>query len=157
MEAEVQGVGADVECAYRHSWIAYVRPVVIFSIMMLASVLLTNLHWGLALGMAVAALGLFAYNVLLLRSVRLYADDTGVWVYSGILPWAKGMYGVKWRDLEDAVFFQTFTSWLCKSYTVRIGHRFTKSSEIIIPHVHRGHEAVTTINERHVAMLNTLS
>jgi hypothetical protein len=72
-----------------------------------------------------------------------------VWVFRGILPWSKGVSGVKWRDLEDAVFFPNFLSWLLRSYTIRVGHRFTKTSEIVLPNIARGHEAVAHINERH--------
>lgn len=74
---------------------------------------------------------------------------TGVWVYSGILPWNKGVAGVKWRDLDEAVYFQSMGSWLFKSYSVRIGHRFTKSSEILLSHWARGHEAAMAINGQH--------
>ena len=35
-----------------------------------------------------------------------------------------------WRDMDEATFEQGFWSWLTRSYTVRIGHRFTKGSEI---------------------------
>jgi hypothetical protein len=63
------------------------------------------------------------------------------------------MAGVKWRDVEDAVYFPNFLSWLLKSYTVRIGHRFTKSSEIVLPHIAYGHKAVMHINEFHQNVL----
>lgn len=41
-----------------------------------------------------------------LRAVHLYCGDVGVWVYSGVLPWNKGVAGVKWRNLDEAVYFQ---------------------------------------------------
>jgi len=40
-------------------------------------------------------------------------------------------------------------SWLFKSYSIRIGHRFTKSSEILLSHMMRGDESVMIINSRH--------
>jgi len=63
------------------------------------------------------------------------------------------VYGVKWQDLEEATFFTGFFSWLLKSYTVRVGHRFTKSNEIIVPNVRKGHETVVFINELHSRLL----
>ena len=67
------------------------------------------------------------------------------------------MNGVKWRDLEDAVFFQNFFSWLFKSYTVRVGHRFTKTSEIVLPHIANGNRVVEHINDLHRKVLSGVS
>ena len=137
------------------SWTAYVRPVAVLLVMLAIGIALyANLHKGVGAAFLLFSIALFAYNILLLRSLFLYTDDHGVWVYSGILPWAKGMNGVKWRDLEDAVFFQNFFSWLFKSYTVRIGHRFTKTSELLLPHIAKGNIAVEHINEMHRQVLS---
>jgi hypothetical protein len=135
--------------AYKMSWTAYVRPLIIFLILALVSSPLfqaSTLFGSIYLVLIVA---FFAYQILTIRSLYLYTDDDGVWVYSGILPWSKGISGVKWRDLEDAVYFPNFLSWLLKSYTVRVGHRFTKTSEIVLPHIAHGHEAVVYINDLH--------
>ncbi|HHW1564146.1 TPA: hypothetical protein ACUT5D_005905 [Pseudomonas aeruginosa] len=40
-----------------------------------------------------------------------------------------------------------------RSYTVRIGHRFTKTSEILVSHLARGNKAVEHINQLHQALL----
>ena len=137
------------------SWTAYVRPVAVLLVMLAIGIALyANLHKGVGVVFLLFFIALFAYQILLLRSLFLYTDDHGVWVYSGILPWAKGMNGVKWRDLEDAVFFQNFFSWLFKSYTVRIGHRFTKTSELLLPHIAKGNIAVEHINEMHRQVLS---
>jgi hypothetical protein len=85
----------------------------------------------------------------------LYTDAHGVWVYSGILPWSKGVTGVKWRDLEDAVYMTNFSSWALRSYKVRVGHRFTKTSEIVLTHIARGNIAVEQINAQHQQALAT--
>jgi len=132
------------------SWTAYVRPLVVFFILAsIAAALIQSQYKTVGLSLLVIALALLSYQVLMIRSIRLYADVEGVWVYRGILPWDKGMFGVKWRDLEDASYFQGFSSWVCRSYTVCVGHRFTKTSEIILPHIHRGNLAVEHINEMH--------
>jgi hypothetical protein len=85
--------------------------------------------------------------------LQIYYDDAGVWLYSGVLPWARGVRGVKWRDMDEAVYVQSFRSWLLRSWTIRVGHRFTKGSEILLAHMARGREAVTLINERHQQMI----
>lgn len=101
----------------------------------------------------VILLALYAYGFLDRLSLKLFADEDGVWVFQGILPWSKGTSGVKWRDLDEAVFFPSFSGWLFKSYRLRIGHRFTKSSEISLPHIRHGHSAVQEINQLHIRMV----
>ncbi len=85
----------------------------------------------------------------------LYYDEVGVWVYSGVLPWKKGIAGVKWRDMDDASFEQGFWSWVTRSYTIRIGHRFTKSSEIVLSNIGNGKNAVGTLNAQQQLMISS--
>lgn len=136
------------------SWTAYVR-VVLAGVVLLFFV--TPFAWSIApfagLVVLLATLGFLVYQFLLLKSFHLYFDDIGVWVFSGVLPWNKGVSGVKWRDLDEAVYFQSMGSWLFKSYSIRIGHRFTKSNEILLSHWARGHDAVMTINGRHQSLV----
>ncbi|WP_375769393.1 hypothetical protein NR798_00505 [Archangium gephyra] len=143
-----------VEILARKSWAAY---------------LMTTCGWGVLLvliGMAVLAsrsigisliascfLAIYVYAILLLRSYSLYCDGDGVWVQSGVLPWKKGVYGVKWCDLDAAVYHQGFSSWLLRSYTIQLRHRFTKSAEILLTHMSCGDKAVARINELHLLML----
>lgn len=132
------------------SWTAYVR-VVLIGIVLLLVVTPLAFSASVVAGIVVLAVSLafIVYQFLLLKSFHLYFDDVGVWVYSGVLPWNKGVAGVKWRDLDEAVYFQSMSSWLFKSYSIRIGHRFTKSSEILLSHWGSGHEAVMSINGQH--------
>lgn len=154
---EAREIPAETHAQYRMSWIAYLGPVVGFLLMVAVGVALLVydriaaigvLSW---IGVAIIAIALilFIYRVLMIHSVVLYTDDHGVWVYSGILPWSKGVAGVKWRDLEDAIYVTNFFSWLLKSYRVRVGHRFTKTSEIVLNHIARGNQAVEHINGLH--------
>lgn len=143
-------VSSDAVSLGGKSWTAY------FGIALLAIIVIpiaVALAWraSLVLGLTVlfVALAILTYQVLEIRSHHLYYDDVGIWLFSGILPWKKGVVGVKWRDLDEAIYFQTFWSWLFKSYSMRIGHRFTKSSEILLSHMARGHESVMKINEQH--------
>ncbi|MCV2363888.1 hypothetical protein LNV23_10560 [Paucibacter sp. DJ1R-11] len=132
------------------SWTAYfsIGLIALFVLPIAVSVA-WQASWVAGIAVLVLVLAVIAYRVLVIRSFHLYYDDVGVWVYSGVLPWSKGVAGVKWRDLDEAVYFQTFWSWLFKSYSMRIGHRFTKSSELFLSHMARGHESVMEINGQH--------
>lgn len=132
------------------SWTAYFGIALIAIIVVPITVALAwRASLGLGLTLMLVALAILTYQVLEIRSYQLYYDDVGIWLFSGILPWKKGVVGVKWRDLDEAIYFQTFWSWLFKSYSMRIGHRFTKSSEILLSHMARGQESVQKINEQH--------
>jgi hypothetical protein len=104
--------------------------------------------------MALSAL-VVAYRFLAVRSVLLYYDDVGVWVVSGVLPWQRGVRGVKWRDMDDATYGGGFLAWITRSYTVHIGHRFTRGNGIVLHRIARGREAVETINALHQKMIRS--
>jgi hypothetical protein len=129
------------------SWIAYVGLMVL-AVLLFFILLPLAFMWNeiaAAVVLVVSAI-IVGYRFLLLRSVQLYYDDVGVWMYSGVLPWKKGVAGVKWRDMDEATFEQGFWSWITGSYTIRIGHRFTKASEIRLTDIARGKDAVATLN-----------
>lgn len=137
----------------RKSWVAYVRVCVGNLLFLIVAAIAW--HFSTALGAAAVLLVLanLAYRMIELRSYLLYYDTDGVWVYGGVLPWNKGAAGVKWRDLDEAVFLNNMTSWATRSYSVRIGHRFTKSSEIFQSDILSGQKAVETINALHLDMV----
>ncbi|AKU23389.1 hypothetical protein MJ904_05645 [Massilia sp. MB5] len=141
------------------AWTAYIGPVLMAFVMLFVLRLSFTYSEWLAAGVLLLSTVVIGYRVLLIRSVQLYCDDVGVWMYAGILPWARGVQGVKWRDLDEATFVQSFWSWLFRSYSIRIGHRFTKSSEILLSHMARGKQVVAQINERHQQLIrgNTLN
>lgn len=142
-----------VLACYRLSWVAYTRPALGALLLSIATAGLFYWQiWAGALG-AVLSLGFLAIQIVGLRAVQLYTDDHGVWVYRGILPWTRGVSGVKWRDLEEAVYEIGFLSWALNAYTVRVGHRFTQSAEIVLANVSRGREAVEHINDLHRQVL----
>ncbi|AKF53471.1 hypothetical protein PsyrH_23835 [Pseudomonas syringae pv. syringae HS191] len=153
---------------FRLSWLAYANTVmtIIFFIVVSIAIGQWTAHnaqsdAAFRLGMTASAfilvvsLSVCIYNILFLKSVRVYTDDVGVWLYRGILPWSKGVRGVKWRDIEDAIYYTGFFSWVFRAYTVRVGHRFTKTSEIIVPHLAQGHKAVEHINHLHQTILKS--
>jgi hypothetical protein len=131
------------------SWLAYVGLAVLAALLFFGLLPLAFM-WNQAAAAAVLVVSalLVGYRFLLVRSVQLYYDDVGVWLYSGVLPWKKGVSGVKWRDMDEATFVNGFWSWATRSYTVRIRHRFTKDSEIVLTNIARGKDAVATINAR---------
>ena len=138
------------------SWIAYCGTLVLgallFFVVLPAAFLWNEIAAGVVL---VASALVVGYRLLLLRSVQLYYDDVGVWAYGGILPWKKGVSGVKWRDMDEASFEPGFWSWATQSYTVRVGHRFTKSGEIVLTNIGRGKAAVATLNACQQELLRT--
>jgi hypothetical protein len=129
------------------SWIAYLGTMLLAALLFFGLLPLAFMWNEIAAGVVfVLSAVLIGYRLLLLRSVQLYYDDVGVWTYSGLLPWKKGVSGVKWRDMDEATFSPGFWSWVTGSYTVRIGHRFTKENEIVLTNIARGKAAVTTLN-----------
>lgn len=129
------------------SWIAYAGPLLVGTLLFGGLLPLAFLWNQIAAGAVFVSAALWVgYRILLLRSVQLYYDEVGVWVYAGILPWRKGVTGVKWRDMDEATFVNGFWSWISRSYTVRIGHRFTKASEIVLTDIGGGKQAVATLN-----------
>ena len=138
------------------SWIAYFGTLVLAALLFFGLLPVAFMWNEIAAGVVfiVSAL-VVGYRLLLLRSVQLYYDDVGVWTYSGVLPWKKGVSGVKWRDMDEATFGPGFWSWVTGSYTVRIGHRYTKGSEIVLTNIGRGKAAVTTLNAYQQELLRT--
>ena len=138
------------------SWLAY-TGVAVLALILFGVLLPLAFMWqelAAAAVLVVSAL-VVAYQFLLVRSVQLYYDDLGVWVHSGVLPWKKGIAGVKWRDMDEATFVNGFTSWATRSYTLRIGHRFTKDSEIVLTNIARGKDAVAMLNARHQELIRS--
>jgi hypothetical protein len=138
------------------SWVAYFGALALAALLFFGLLPLAFMWNEIAAGVVfVASALLVGYRLLSLRSVQLYYDDVGVWTYCGILPWNKGVSGVKWRDMDEATFEPGFWSWVSGSYTVRIGHRFTKGSEIVLTNIARGKAAVATLNAYQQQLLRT--
>ena len=150
VENRMQGSPGVVMGPYVMSWVAYARKALLTLVMLAIGTVILQMSTLAGSVWIVGWLAMCVYGFMELRSVRLYGDSDGVWVARGILPWTKGLHGVKWRDLDEAVYFQSFFSWLSKSFRMRIGHRFTKSSEIYLDHVLRGDLAVQEINRIHI-------
>ena len=104
--------------SYRQSWLAWAGPVLMLLVCVALCVAgqryMPEFFWIFA-GVGALLVLCMVYRGLLVRSVHLYADSKGVWLYRGILPWNRGAVGVKWRDMEDAAFTSGFSSWLFNS------------------------------------------
>jgi len=150
MELDKGAMTAQAHVIGVKSWLAYAGVAALGIVLFFVALPLAFLWNDIAAAcvLLVSAL-IVAYRFLSVRSVQLYYDDVGVWVVSGVLPWKKGVSGVKWRDMDDAIFVNGFVSWATRSYTVRIGHRFTRDSEIVLHHIARGRQAVETVNALH--------
>jgi hypothetical protein len=143
--------GAILLCS--KSWVAYVWLVFIAGLAVFCAPLLWT--WNPWAGVAAGAVS-FAfvlYNVLHTHSCKLYCDDVGVWVQQGVMPWNKGVVGVKWRDIDEATYRQSLASWLTRSHTLRVGHRFTRSSEIQLTNMSGAREAVVRVNTKLMSMI----
>ncbi len=157
MEGE-RKLGLDVRVIGRKSWVAYVA--ISASYLLLAAIVggiiyaASNNPAYAAVGVAIVAL-IYLIQFAQLRSYRLYVDRDGVWIFSGIFPWSKGTQGVRWRDLDDAVYFTNFVSWFTQSYNIVIRHKFTKTSEIIMTAVWKGSKAVHVINDMHTELVHS--
>jgi hypothetical protein len=154
-EDNTSSTGPNAHVVGVKSWIAYVGvfllAAVLFGVVLPATFMYGNeIAAAIVMALSVVIVG---YRFLVLRSLVLYYDDVGVWVYSGVLPWKKGLAGVKWRDMDEASFEQGFWSWISRSYTIRIGHRFTKASEIRLTNIAGGKDAVGALNAKHQAMI----
>ena len=136
---------------YGTSWLAYIRPIVTFLIIFLIGLGLSGSRTTIFAIIGYVAIGValinFICNILFLKTLRVWFNEDGVWLFCGIFPWTKGTVGTTWRDISDAIFFTGFISWATKSFKIRIGHRFTKTSELVIPHIKNGNVAVMKINE----------
>jgi len=147
---------------WKVSWVGYIRTI--FSTLIRAVIYLVISSIVLNILTAISSLNLAPYqqelkiiaiafvvfslllNLLYARSISLYYDDVGVWYFSGIFPWSKGVSGVKWANIDEATYKTGFLSWAFKSYEVTIRHKYTKSNEIVLPYIFKGNDAVMSIN-----------
>jgi len=138
------------ELSAKKSWVAYLRIVgLAVLLLIIATPVCWYIHWIVGVAALVGSLLYIGYQVLYLRSYKLYFDDEGIWIYSGVFPWQKGHRGIKWRDVEVASWRANFWSWLFKSYYISVKHRFDIYGALSLEHVARGDKAAMEINNRH--------
>lgn len=133
----------------RKAWTAYVAPTLITAVVVIGVIFFMWKKEPM-LSAAVIWIVLMGYGYVFgkTRSYKLYMDDSGVWVFQGVLPWRRGSFGVKWRDLDEAIYYTGFMAWFFGAYTISVSHRFTRENEIILTHMYRGNKAVERINRQ---------
>lgn len=142
----------------KKSWTAYVCAVALTMLVSVIGVVFCFLEmWLTGCLIIVVSLALGILRIYSLRSYQIVIDKNGVWIFRGVLPWTKGFTGVKWRDLDEAVYYQSLMGWLTKSYTILLTHRFTKTDEIKMYETDRGDEVVSLINRVHTELLKSNS
>lgn len=152
MNSEVSMIPSGATIIASKSWTAYCGVIASEVLILLGGgsyLLLTKEYRIWVVLFLLGSLGFLAYRILEIRSHKLFYDNQGVWHSSGILPWTSGIRGVKWRDMGEAVFYQSALGWLTNSYSVRVTHRFTKSGEIRMSHTANGLQASGRINLLH--------
>ena len=132
------------------SWLSYAATALIAALLFFVA-LPFAFRWGDEVAGAVLALSalLVVFRLASTRSVVLYYDDAGVWVYAGVLPWSRGVVGVKWRDMDEAAYEKSFWSWVTRAWTVSVSHRYTRANVILLTHIAGGKAAAARINARH--------
>jgi hypothetical protein len=146
--------------SFKLSWVAYageplkfmVRLFILAAVALLVSTMIDRsflrkdgVTWPSMLALLLA-IAWTAYSIAYTASVRLFTNESGVWMHRGVFPWEKGVTGVQWRDVGQAGFTQGFSSWALRSYDVVVSHRFSTGTELAIKNVHRGNLAVEHIN-----------
>lgn len=140
---------------FKKAWTEYAKIALMWLFLELTIILVSSVvpAKGVCLGVAAVVTMLAAYLVANARSTVLWCDDEGVWLQSGFLPWERAVYGLKWRDVEDAAYFPSLVGWLTGSYTIVVRHRFSTQSALKFTQVWRGIDAVRCINDKHAAVL----
>lgn len=123
----------------KKSIVAYGIPISVWFIVFVISI-----EESLLYAVPIALIGI--YIVFYIRSYTLFIDDKGVWVLRGVFLWQKGIYGIRWDEFGEGVFYQDLTSWILKSYTIEIKHKFKEGHKIRLTQMKNGDIAITKIN-----------
>jgi hypothetical protein len=127
----------------RKSWVAYLLLVTArLLVTLLAAVVALMVDQTAAFVIAILGVAWTVYGVFWLRTFELFMDADGVWLFRGILPWNKGVNGIKWRDIGGCLYGTGFSSWATKSATITIEHRFTKTSSLVVTEMANAKTAV---------------
>lgn len=144
-------LGADTRRVWRLSWVAYAWPLIKYGVLLLILSAIDFVPWWVE-GLVACRL---VYRLAYLSTIKVILNDDGIWKQFGLLPWSSGAVGVKWRDLDQAEIYFGFLPWLTNAHTVRVGHRFTKSSELLVPHVADARGLIAEINGEHDRLAKT--
>ena len=125
----------------KKSFIVYIPYIISFILMVITG-------FGKSILVTLFLIIPFGIGVFLhIKSITLFVDENGVWVYEGILPWNRGYYGIRWVDFEEGLFYPNIVSYFTKSYTIELRHKYKNDSNITLTQMHNGDIAITKINE----------
>lgn len=150
-------INPNAVCIGKKSWVAYNYAI---SFVAVSTFFLTAIGQAIAgpKGAILVLIGCIGWGATFLYAIsycRIFIDSEGIWARSGILPWNKGYAGVKWRDLDEAVYQPGLVSWLFDSYTVVLTHRYSKQFELRMNHIAKGREIASRINATHSQLINS--
>ena len=134
------------------SWIAYVRPLVLFAVLSAIGLLVSQSAKTaniILIGYAILFIGIakVIYDIAWRRRFRFFYDEDGVWLSRGLLPWRRKS-GLAWLEIDDIACQAGSLSWLTKSYGVFVSNRFSQSRQLHIRHIKHGDQAVEAISEK---------
>lgn len=134
-------------------WTAWIRPLVLFAMLMLIGLVISQsakMAELILIGYAIvfSAIVKLGYDLQWLRRFRFYSDQAGVWVRRGALGWHNRPVGMEWQDLARVTHQAGLMSWLTGAYRVRIIHRHQRSAALEIAHIRRGDQVAESINQR---------
>lgn len=132
---------------FKISWTRYALQAGVWLVVFGFLLLLKGVFGGIAILLAIAWTAWIALQIFENYKTEIVIDDKGVWVYTGVLPWNKGKYGLNWRDISDAGYRTSFFSWAFNCYTVTVKHRYTRDHHLVLPHLTKGRELVAQIND----------
>lgn len=150
MESNSRTTG-DMEWLGRKSWLAFKGPIFLFCFAGFLIPTALKIFHQEQMWVAIGAVMVFVAWLLWIKSlhsIRVGINSSGVWVASGFLPWTKGLYGLKWRDMDKAVYQPSLMSWLFNTYTIRMIHRFNTDNNYQLYHMKKGDVMVQKINDR---------
>ena len=131
----------------RKSYVAYVRPLLVAAtlVALLSSLPRSGVSDAVRVVLLLSTVAWTAFRVAELKSVVLFLDIDGVWVHAGVLPWSRGVFGIRYRDLDDPVLMQNLASWLLRSHTIVLRHRFASQAPIALDHMSNAPAALERI------------
>jgi len=154
----ISGIGGDVYII-KPLWTAYYKPIISLYFYCLIFILIgyfyeafrLNIYGNDVVNLEFARLILFLF-IILKHAIWIYAvrrrymriDEDGVWYYKGIFPWTVTIDGLTWKNLEYSWIIQGFVSWVLRSWTVRVVHRYNSDKRFEVRHMPQ--EAVALIN-----------
>lgn len=151
MESNVRVNGRMIVEPHYLSWVAYIKFFVwllVIGVISFALLPVVNVIFPLGL-FAICSIGII-YQCLYYSKCCVFADEEGVWFSRGLFPWQKGVTGVRWSDVNEAMTNVGFIPYWTHSYRVVVTNRYKTVIEINLSNVAHGDEFVGQVN-RYVA------